>query len=513
MHNLDRREFIKLLSLASLGYFSNQFSISPKDPKAASGKANVIILVFDTLSAKNVSLYGYRRETMPHLARFADRSTVFHNHYASAPYTTPGTASILTGNHAWHTRAFDLVDGVDQRFVSRNLFSAFEKYHRIAYTQNPNVEVFFYQFLKDLEYHKPLQELFLADDFLLRKLLWNDYRVSQLGVHTLFTDFRPRDGMRGSLLLSYVYDALIANKRERILENYQGVFPRGLPSIEGDNYFLLEDSIDWIQNQLAESTSPLMGYFHLMPPHFPYTPRKEFVNAFLRDGDTQINKPDHPFVPINFHRDLLKFRRKYDEYILFTDSEIGRLMGFMEENKIFEDSWVVITSDHGELFERGIWGHLIQALYEPLVRVPLLISAPGQTGRKDVFTPTSAIDVLPTLLHVTGQAIPDWVEGKVLPSYRKEADDPLRPIFSIMPKQNPRYEPIREATVSVRKGPYKLIKYMGFKELANGGPLYEMYNVEDDPEEVEDIYAKANNFASELRDELEAKLEEVNKPY
>ena len=65
---------------------------------------------------------------------------------------------------------------------------------------------------------------------------------------------------------------------------------------------------------------------------------------------------------------------------------------------MLDDTYVIVTSDHGEMFERGIRGHVTPTLYEPVIRVPLLIAKPGQREREDVYAPTSCVDLLPTLL-------------------------------------------------------------------------------------------------------------------
>ncbi len=76
---------------------------------------------------------------------------------------------------------------------------------------------------------------------------------------------------------------------------------------------------------------------------------------------------------------------------------------------------MIFSSDHGEMFERGTHGHSTPLLYEPVIRVPLLISSPGQLERKDIHTLTSNVDILPTLAHISGLPVPDWAEGEVLP--------------------------------------------------------------------------------------------------
>src|SRR5512139_3704437 len=94
---LSRREFLKLASLAPIGIYSRPLDGLLK--AATPDNPNVIFLVFDAWSQRNVSLYGYPRHTMPNLEKFAEHGTVYHNHYSAGVFTVPGTASLLTGLH------------------------------------------------------------------------------------------------------------------------------------------------------------------------------------------------------------------------------------------------------------------------------------------------------------------------------------------------------------------------------------------------------------------------------
>ncbi len=90
---------------------------------------------------------------------------------------------------------------------------------------------------------------------------------------------------------------------------------------------------------------------------------------------------------------------------------------------------MIVTSDHGELFERGELGHATALMYAPVTHIPLLISAPKQQARSDFHSVTSNVDLLPTLLNIAGKEIPEWVEGKILPGFggNEDADSKYLP--------------------------------------------------------------------------------------
>jgi len=63
------------------------------------------------------------------------------------------------------------------------------------------------------------------------------------------------------------------------------------------------------------------------------------------------------------------------------------------------------------------------------------------------------------------------------------------------------------------KGKYKLTYYLGYPEIAETGPFFELYDLENDPEELNDIYSTESEIAMELQKELLEKIEEVDRPY
>jgi arylsulfatase A-like enzyme len=172
-----------------------------------------------------------------------------------------------------------------------------------------------------------------------------------------------------------------------------------------------------------------------------------------------------------------------------------------------ENTYVIITSDHGQLFERGIHGHLTSTLYDPIINIPLLISRPGKKKREDVFVPTSCVDLLPTLLHLTGKTIPDWCEGRILPTFGELRHNPDRKIFAVEAKSNPKLGPLEKFTVAMIGERYKLITYFGYDSRKETHELYDLIN---DPDEMQDLSKTDQHLASELKEELAVKLSESN---
>lgn len=507
---INRRGFLKLASLLPFAtpFLSGSGPIL-KGSKTDADNPNVIILVFDAFSALDASLYGFTRQTTPNLTLFADRANVYHSHYSAGNFTTPGTSSILSGTYPWTHRAFTLYNTMVDSFRAKNIFSEFKSsdYTRIGFTHNFFASIVLDHLKNNIdEFILPNEVTWIDFDF-FNTIFSGDYGVA---AHSMQRYLKKPGMYPDSLFLYPIYKTI----RDKIVElqDMQNIekFPLGVPRYR-DTIFPLEDTLDWLMEQIRHKwPQPFLAYLHMMPPHDPYRPRIEFTSLFL-DGWHPESKPDHFFANFKDHQHVLDgLRVTYDQYITYVDAEFGRLHDFFQAGGIYENSIVVVTSDHGELFERMIWQHNTPVLFQPIIRVPLLISIPGQITRQDIYTSTSAVDILPTMLYLTGRPIPEWTEGQVLPPFVTNDDSPKRSIYAVEAKGNPKTAPLRKATLAMIKGDYKIIYYRGYQ--GHDG-VFELYNLKQDPEELNDLYDTNSAIASELKFELLAKIEEKDAPF
>ena len=505
MQTLTRRDLLKLLALLP--------AVSLREPATRQGPSprqgdrelpNILILVFDAFSAHHVPLYGYRRPTTPNLSRLADRAVVFHSHYAAGSFTTPGTASLLTGTYPWSHRAVNLQGTVLDEFRDRSLFRSLGDagYYRLAYSHNIVVSSLLDQFRADIDHFTLTKELCLQDPYVSQWLFGNDFTPAVQAESLI----RRRGDISSSLFLYEVYRLWMSFLERRLNAQRRDLFPRGLPGIE-DRVFLLEDAMDWTMRQLKAMPQPFLAYLHFLPPHDPYHARKDFVGRFA-DGWAPAPKPPHPLSAGVTEEFLINARREYDEYIAYADAELGRLVDFMQVNGILDTTYVIVTSDHGELFERGIWEHITPVLFEPLIRIPLIISKPGQRVRRDVYAPTSCVDILPTLLQVAGIQRPEWCEGELLPLAADQEAAADRAVYCLDAKGSSKFGPLAKRTVSLVREHYKIIHYLGYPEYDD---VYEMYDLNDDPQELRNIYSSRKDIASDLKALLSQKLVALNR--
>ena len=513
---ISRRDFLKLAGTAGAasllgsipsGNFGQLFAGGSRSLSLGSGdgRPNVIMLLFDALSAFNLSLYGYHRQTSPNLDLLAQRATVYHAHRTAANFTTPSTASLFTGASPLRHRAFSLGGLIQRELLRFNLWTELEgSYHRVAFTQNVYADIILNQFGSQLDLHPSV------DSF------------SLLG-HTIYSHLAPRDGVygfkgfdeflfareqaHGSLFLSLFRDLFMQAERQIKTAELANKYPLGLPRLSNtDVHYSIDQVLDGVGTLLAELPQPFFAYIHLMPPHAPYLPSAEFLGCF-DDGWMPPEKKKHRLAAGLSPQRLNQLRRFYDEVIAQVDNELGRLLEGLEQAGLLDNTYFIVTSDHGELFERGEHGHSTPLLYEPVIRVPLVVRAPGQSQREDVYSPTTNLDIAPSLIALADKSIPEWCEGRVLPSLGGDTSE--RSIMIAEAKKNPARSPLKKASLALIRGRYKLIHYMGYRY---GREEFELYDLENDPDELHNII-EGHPLEEEMKAELLERLADANRLY
>jgi arylsulfatase A-like enzyme len=226
-------------------------------------------------------------------------------------------------------------------------------------------------------------------------------------------------------------------------------------------------------------------WVHYFDPHAPYMPHRSAPD--FRAGAKTWGKP------------------LYDGEVWYTDHHIGRVLDFIASQPWGAKTAIVVTSDHGEAFdEHGMSWHGVD-LWEPLVRVPLVVYVPGVQGHR-VHVKRSLIDLVPTLLDLMGVAQPPPGElsgessaADVLSQDQASPDE--RDIYMDMP-WGPRVSQHRAIIHGVTPG---------LKLMNEGGPVYLLFDLAKDPGELNDLSRSRDVFRPmlEVFQERLASLHEV----
>jgi len=164
---------------------------------------------------------------------------------------------------------------------------------------------------------------------------------------------------------------------------------------------------------------PLFSYVHYMEPHLPITPPPPYLDMFadplkvssanqVIEDSWKLGYLKHPLAPGD-----IKTINNYDSAIAFVDGEMGKLLQSLREKGLYENSLIMILSDHGEsLYEHGQWGHG-HFVFEETAHVPLVVKFPAAMNLKGrARTVVELADIFPTVLDIFGQKIP--LDGKSL---------------------------------------------------------------------------------------------------
>ncbi len=500
----SRRDLLKMMALLPVSMVVEP--LVKNFPAGLSDGQNIILLVFDAWSAKHVPLYGYKRNTMPNLAKFADRSIVYHNHHTTSNFTVPGTSSLLTGVNPWEHRAFNLGSLITEEYAEKQIFNALAGTHNsIGFSQNIFADQLINQSGDALQNHIPVGSFNLGDEVISDEPLFkNDEYIAFSSFENCLFQFSA-SGVKGSLFLGLLKVMNDKIDRRKFKDQNSGLYNSNLPrSLE---LFTLADLMDGLLETLKSIEQPSMVYFHFYTPHAPYSPYKSIFELFSTDNFDPVRKPDHPLIENPTDRKHMELARTtYDAYLASWDSELIRLFDFFDSSGLRDNSHIFITSDHGEEFERGHVGHGDRMMYDGVLKVPLIVSSPGMTDRVDITSKTTSIDLLPTITHLTKNPTPPWASGELLPGLGGQ-EDPDRKLFSLDAELNSPHSPINEYSFSLHYKNYKMIKYQ-YPEYSG----VELYDLEEDPEELNNLINILPEISKEMEKLMDDKLSEINAP-
>lgn len=261
---------------------------------------------------------------------------------------------------------------------------------------------------------------------------------------------------------------------------YYGIFTKrrwwGLMNPEGEADSVTDKAISWINKHKKKR---FFLWVHYTDPHAPYVAHERFDFSYKK-------VPASLYAP-GTRMDKIK---RYDSEVAYTDYYIGQLLEKLKNEKLYENSLILLHSDHGESFgEHGYFRHG-RKLYNACLHVPLIIKLPGNR-----FENTSRggnvclLDVAPTILNALNLLEPDWMEGLPLFSRSTRLDNREIVVQAYAGKVHFRrkskkfhlkVEPIRYGVI---KGSTKLIYNKKTR-------TYEAYSLTEDPFETGNLVLK-----------------------
>lgn len=401
-------------------------------------KQLVFIISVDTLRYDYVGGYNPQKNCTPRIDAFARDAVVFNNAYSTSSWTLPAHTSLFTGDFA-HSHELNHTKNEENGKMGPTLFA-------------------------------PLQRKFLTVSFN------GDLFVSQF--YGFARDF------------DYYFEATHDTSNPKAAKL---LFQKTANYIQADKFRL-----------------PTCFFLHTYQVHSLFYPEKEVLEK-IYPGDNISHEPfdimeftkygQEQFRTGSSGEEKERMLKMYEAGVHTFDYRFGKFIDFLKARNLYDNALIVILSDHGEEFgEHSGWAHG-HALYDELIRIPLIIKFPHRRYAGSSTTqPVSIVDVLPTILdyyHLTGEEEENnsrKVNGiSLLPLIEGKGAGANRPIFAYLAK-HARYKTASKTTVIT--GRHKLIFNETMSEADRNFfispppeiPTYELYDLEADPGENQNIF-------------------------
>ena len=493
---------------------------------------DIVFLVLDTQRADRLSCYGYSQETSPAIDRLAEESTQFQSAIAPAQWTIPSHASMFTG-------VYPSVHQTVQSYsvLPANLPTLAERlqtggYHTAAFCNNPLVGVI----------NNGLRRGFSS--FLNYSGLLTS-RPNQAGVTSNLID-RYRQGFKRVLANTFnqVQDRFARSELMLALSFTPLMVPlwQTALSFKGNTAKSLSDAAKLlIERRGLPDDQPIFTFINLMGTHMPYHPPRQYIERFaphvLRDRASQrylrqFNSDVYGWLaplasPLDEHQKAT-LDAMYNAEVAAQDEQVGWFFQQLRESGRWEQTIVIVCSDHGEhLGEKQLVGHT-NAIYNELARVPLIIRSPNGDFSAEQRTETiSTRRLFHTVLTAAGlanetEASLTLASGKQGEAVFAEAVPPQN-VVNLLQERQPELLATRgydRTTRAIWQGNYKLLA-----KGESGLNRRELYHLTDDPnesinlhdifpEKVEPLCDRLQSFLGQLpvSDLAEATADNYNDP-
>jgi arylsulfatase A-like enzyme len=393
---------------------------------------NIIILNVESLRADQLRVYGASRDIMPTVDALARESRVFLNAYSHSSHTDYATVTPLSSHYPLRAKT------------------------AYTYPETPSYpRVLIYDVLKALKYHTAV--------FSSSNEYWGGM------IHFLQTGnldhFFHAANFKGPTYVTQGDAGFAEWTRET----------KHAGSV--DDRYTTSAAIEWIESAKRE---PFFVALNFQSSHLPYIVPHDFPRRFGPE------KLDFTIRFAHFPRDKIQVVKDiYADSLAYVDSQIARLFQYLKAHGMWDNTVIVLTGDHGQAFyEHGFASHA-SAIFNEVMKVPIIIRAPGlKPGIEDRLA--QHVDIAPSIVGLLGSPVHPSFQGIDL---LNSVPDPKRSVYMVA------QTPLAYQYGIVRSG-FKLI----YDEHER---RYSLYDLAADPGELADIAASQPELVEELSKRLQ----------
>lgn len=444
-------------------------------------KPNFVVILLDDLGLHDTGFMGNDFIETPAIDRLAHDGVVFSHAYANAPNCAPSRAAIISGQYAQRTGVYTMVTGDVGDAARRKV-------------QTPKNSM-----------HLPEQVYTIAE--LLHD---HGYATAHIGKWNLGTGMVRGPQGQG-------FDINIGGYRGGV-ESYYAPYSKELPGLKDappGEYLTDRLNAEALQFVRQHRQQPFFLYLSHFAPHFPIQAPHETVEKYEKKRDTHCGKN-----PVLRYCEMTSINPEYAAMVERIDSGVAALRDALREEHLADNTVIVLMSDNGGYAlahdPQALRGQKSQ-LYEGGIRVPMIWLLPNQSAGITRDEPVSGLDIYPTFaalagidthgLTLDGNDISPLFShaGKIapralywyFPAYTQDSD--AEEIDNPESARQAKHFYQTPAAVILREG-WKLIRYY------DGSPPA-LYNLQDDPLEKDNRYAREKKRGALLMADLESWLQ------
>ena len=410
---------------------------------------NIILFMTDSMDGRVMRHLGHPAAYTPNMDRLAALGTSFRNAYCNSPQCAPSRASFWSGQYV----------------------------HRVQAWNNPG----------GLPMDAPTFGTHLQDaGYGLHVFGKTDYRV---GGHSL-----------KARLTAWIRSANI--KRPHNPRPEAVTVQPDTPRPHEKDWLQIDGACQFLTDY-SEDDPPYFLYPSTNVPHPPFRATRHYLDRIdpaavtLPPYEADLHPVmDYMSVTKNTHghftdEEILAIRRHYFAMVAETDAMLGQILDTLEATGQLENTYIIFASDHGEM-NMEHRQTLKNALYEASARVPLIVAGPGLQQGVISDELVSLIDLFPTFMDIAGLDHPEGLDGvSLLPLCRGETSGHPGYVFSEY------HSNFTNTGIAMwRQGPWKYIRYAGYDP--------QLFDLDDDPEEIHDLSRSRPEIVQDLDSRLES---------